>query len=285
MNTHSTVFDNASAEATTPDRIMQVALAAWKEGNFVKVVDQFNGQFTFTDHGLGVQFKDKGRLIEFLAKIRERFPDSKRRDNIIFSSGDRVISEWTLTATKTEPFPGERKMPICVRGVSVALIKNKKISHWSDYYDKLKSRRHGLAIADSNSQAAFDQEKALYRIVSRQLTSCSVIRGGKTICFDFMGQVGESVSIEMPFDQAVSIVMTIPRLLSAALKTHTGDTQTRYVFSVANWFLESAKDQNYRILTVRTPDGFEVAFAISFETSVAMGSALTCGGEAAAEKC
>jgi hypothetical protein len=93
MNTHSTVLDNASVEATTSDRILQIALAAWRQGNFVEVVDQFDGQFTFTDHALGLEFKDKGRLIEFLAKIRERFPDSERRDNTIFSSGDRVISE------------------------------------------------------------------------------------------------------------------------------------------------------------------------------------------------
>src|SRR6266481_5122721 len=104
MNTQSTVLDNASAEAITSDRILQIALAAWRQGNFVKVVDQFNDQFTFTDHALGLDFKDKERLTEFLAKIRERFPDSERRDNSIFSSGDRVISEWTLTPKQTEPF-------------------------------------------------------------------------------------------------------------------------------------------------------------------------------------
>jgi steroid delta-isomerase-like uncharacterized protein len=147
MNTHSTVLDNASAEATTSDRILQIALAAWRQGNFVEVVDQFNGQFTFTDHALGLEFKDKGRLIEFLAKIGEYFPDSERRDNTIFSSWDRVISEWTLTATQAEPFLGGRlrKVPICVRGISVAQIKDGKISQWSDYYDQLKSRRYGVA--------------------------------------------------------------------------------------------------------------------------------------------
>jgi steroid delta-isomerase-like uncharacterized protein len=147
MNTHSTVFDNASAEATTPDRILQTALAAWKQDNFIDVADQFNDQFTFTDHALGLEFKDKGRLTEFLAKTGELFPDSERRDNIIFSSGDRLISEWTLTATKAEPFLGGRslKVPICVRGISVVQIKNGKISQWSDYYDQLKSRRYGLA--------------------------------------------------------------------------------------------------------------------------------------------
>ena len=147
MKTHSTVVDNASAEATTSDRILQIALAAWRQGNFVEVADQFNDQFTFTDHALGLEFKDKERLTEFLAKIRERFPDSERRDNTIFSSGNRVITEWTLTATKTEPFLGGRlrKVPICVQGISVVQVKNRKISQWSDYYDQLKSQRSGVA--------------------------------------------------------------------------------------------------------------------------------------------
>src|ERR1700757_2085400 len=106
-----------------------------------------NDQFTFTDYALGLEFKDKGRLTEFLAKTRELFPDSERKANTIFSSGDRVISEWTLTATKTEPFWGRlvRKVEICVQGISVVQTKNGKISQWSDYYDQLKSRRNGLA--------------------------------------------------------------------------------------------------------------------------------------------
>ena len=149
MNTHSTVLDHASAGAISSDRIVQIALAAWREGNLVAAVDEFNDQFTFTDHALGLEFKDKGRLTEFCVKVRERFPDSKRSDNTIFSSEDRVISEWTLTATKTEPFLGGRlrKVPICVQGISVVQIKNGKISQWSDYYDQLKSRRYGVAAS------------------------------------------------------------------------------------------------------------------------------------------
>ena len=110
-------------------------------------MDQFSDRFTFTDHALGLEFKDKGRLTEFLAKTCELFPDSERRDNTIFSSGDRVITEWTITATRTEPFLDGRlrKVPICVRGISVVQIQNEKISQWSDYYDQLKSRRSAVA--------------------------------------------------------------------------------------------------------------------------------------------
>ena len=146
MNTHSTVLNDASVEPTTPDHILQTALAAWRQGNFVAAANQFNDQFTFTDHALGLEFKDKGRLTEFLAKTRELFPDSERKANTIFSSGDRVISEWTLTATQTDPFLGVRlKVPICVQGISIVQIKNGKINQWSDYYDQLKSRRNGSA--------------------------------------------------------------------------------------------------------------------------------------------
>jgi steroid delta-isomerase-like uncharacterized protein len=147
MNTDSTVLDNASTETTTPSRILQTALAALRQGNFVDFADQFNDQFTFIDHALELEFRDKGRLTEFLAKIRELFPDSERKTSTIFSSGDRVISEWTLTATMTEPFLGGtlRKVPILVRGISVVQIKNGKINHWADYYDQLKSLRYSVA--------------------------------------------------------------------------------------------------------------------------------------------
>jgi hypothetical protein len=40
MNTHSTVLNDASAESTTPNRILQTALAAWRQGNFVAAANQ-----------------------------------------------------------------------------------------------------------------------------------------------------------------------------------------------------------------------------------------------------
>jgi steroid delta-isomerase-like uncharacterized protein len=147
MNTHSNILDHTSIGTTTPNRILQIALAAWRQGNLVELIDQFNDQFTFTDHALGLEFKDKERLTEFFAKLREHFPDSERRDNTVLSSDDRVVSEWTLTATKAEPFLDgrPRKVPINMQGISVVQIKNGKIIQWSDYYDQLKSRRQGVA--------------------------------------------------------------------------------------------------------------------------------------------
>jgi hypothetical protein len=99
MNTQATTLDNPSADATTPNGILHAFLAAWWHGNVAEAADQFSDRFTFTDHALGLEFKDKERLTEFLAKAREFVPDTQRTDNTIFSSEDGVISEWTLTAT------------------------------------------------------------------------------------------------------------------------------------------------------------------------------------------
>ena len=147
MNTQTSTLDKSSVDATTPDRILHAFLNAWWRGDVVEAAHQFSDRFTFTDHALGLEFKDKERLTEFLAKTRELFPDTQRTDNTICRSEDRVISEWTLTATLSEPFMGGlmRKVPIRVRGISVVQFQNAKITQWSDYYDELTSRRSGLA--------------------------------------------------------------------------------------------------------------------------------------------
>ena len=147
MNTLTSTLDNPSAHATTPNRILHAFLAAWWHGNVVEAAEQFRDRFTFTDHALGLEFKDKLRLTEFLAKAHEFFPGTQRTDDAIWSSKDGVITEWTLTVTLSEPLLGGlvRRVPIRVQGMSVVQAKNGKISRWSDYYDKLTARRYGLA--------------------------------------------------------------------------------------------------------------------------------------------
>jgi steroid delta-isomerase-like uncharacterized protein len=145
MNTLTSTLDNPSAHATTPNRILHAVLAAWSHGNVVEAAEQFNDRFTFTDHALGLEFKDKVRLTEFLAKAREFFADTQRTDNTIWNSEDGVITEWTLTATLSEPFLGGlvRRVPIRLQGMSVVQARNGKIIRWSDYYDQMTARRYG----------------------------------------------------------------------------------------------------------------------------------------------
>ena len=147
MNTQTPTLGNPSADATTPNGILHAFLAAWWHGDVGEAADLFSDRFTLTDQALGLEFKDKEHLTEFLARTRELFPDTQRTDNTIISSEDGVISEWTLTATMSEPFLGGlmRKVPIRVQGMSVVQMQNGKITRWSDYYDQQTARRYGLA--------------------------------------------------------------------------------------------------------------------------------------------
>jgi steroid delta-isomerase-like uncharacterized protein len=118
-----------------------------KNGKIGDAIACFADEFTFKDHGTGLEFKDKDHLAEFFQKTRELYPDSSLLTDTIFVSGDHVIIEWTLQATLTEPFYGgvSRKVRVSVRGASIVRTENGKITDWGDYYDGLTSERTALA--------------------------------------------------------------------------------------------------------------------------------------------
>jgi hypothetical protein len=128
----------ASAEHT-----VQMTLAALTQGNFIGVVEQFNEQFAFIDNAIELEFKDKQHLIEFLTLNHKLLPNTKRVDKIICISGDKVITEWTLSGTTTEQYFGQRmQVPFYARGVSIVQVDGGKVSRWSEYYDLTLSRRY-----------------------------------------------------------------------------------------------------------------------------------------------
>lgn len=145
MKTGRIVFEHTSQKSVSLDRILQVTLEALKQGDFITALDHFNDEFAFIDHALELEFSARDRLTEFLAKRRRLFPEFERTDNIVLCGEDRIVSEWFLTASKSESFPESgRKVPICVRGASIVQIENGKITQWSDYYDQLQSGGYGL---------------------------------------------------------------------------------------------------------------------------------------------
>jgi ketosteroid isomerase-like protein len=147
MHTTDMNPDTASIGVSAPKRILQSVLAALNEGKISKALDQFDDHFTFTDHALDLEFTDKGRLVEFFQKSRELFPDTVVEVDSTFQCGDYVIAEWKLTATtQTVPYGSTRfAIPISLRGTSIVRVENRRITHWSDYYDRNRSWRFSLA--------------------------------------------------------------------------------------------------------------------------------------------
>lgn len=127
--------------------VVLTVLEHLRNGEIDDAIARFAEEFSYRDHGVDLEFKNKERLAEFFRKAKELYPDSLLQTDAIFVSGDRVITEWTIRANVKEPvYAGvSLTFPVSVHGVSIVLIDNEKIADWSDYYDKLASRRIALA--------------------------------------------------------------------------------------------------------------------------------------------
>ena len=128
--------------------VVLTVLERLRNGKIEDAITCFAEEFSFKDHGVDLEFKNKERLAEFFRKARELYPDALLQTDAIFVSGDRVITEWTLQANVTQRgyYTGvSLTFPVSVHGVSIVLIDNGKVVDWSDYYDKLTSRRAALA--------------------------------------------------------------------------------------------------------------------------------------------
>ena len=128
--------------------VVLTVLERLRNGKIEDAIACFAEEFSFKDHGVDLEFKNKERLAEFFRKARELYPDALLQTDAIFVSGDRVIMEWTLQGNVTEPcyYAGASlTFPVSVHGVSIVRMENWKITEWADYYDKLTSRRSALA--------------------------------------------------------------------------------------------------------------------------------------------
>ena len=81
------------------------------------------------------------------------------------------------------------------------------------------------------------------KIRSEKLTTCRVAADGAEVGLEFVDASGAPVRLEMPVEQAESLIMTLPQLLACALRQRTGDQDARYVFGLGEWAIESAEGQ------------------------------------------
>jgi hypothetical protein len=121
------------------------------------------------------------------------------------------------------------------------------------------------------------------RIDGSRLINCGVTANGETIHLDLVDVVGKQISLCLPFHQARSLTMTLPQLLTFALKAQTGDDSARYVFTLAQWRLEAAADSRL-IITFGTPDGFEVSFCMTLQECCELARVLRANTEPAIDR-
>jgi hypothetical protein len=110
------------------------------------------------------------------------------------------------------------------------------------------------------------------------LTTCGVTENGQDVRLDFVDQRGTDVSLQLPFEQAQAIAMTLPSLLTRALRALTGKASARYVFALERWEVEQSGDCDGLLLTLATEDGFQVSFGVPAEACRGLGLVLAANG-------
>jgi hypothetical protein len=120
-------------------------------------------------------------------------------------------------------------------------------------------------------------------IKSSMLTTCEISRDGRAVRLHLLDHAGERTFLELPFDQAQSVVMTLPRLLTTALQTRMAASDARYVFPVDQWSLELGDIDSCLILTLRAEGGFEASFGLNFDMCRAIGEAMSSAQKTAAQ--
>ena len=111
-------------------------------------------------------------------------------------------------------------------------------------------------------------------IVGRTLTNFQVDSTGDSFRLNFEAIDGQPASVTLPVECLSSLLMTLPRLLEQALKSKYRDDTLKLVCPTGGWALEAAGGSNQFILTLNTPDGFKVSFALSPEDADGLASSL-----------
>src|ERR1700730_3268270 len=106
------------------------------------------------------------------------------------------------------------------------------------------------------------------------LTTCEVSSDGCYVRLNFEDALGRPTKLRLTSTGFQKLVMTLPQLLSRALQAQHGDDSVRAVFPLSRLRIERAAGSRDFILTVMTPDGFEVAFSLSAPAIAEITSAL-----------
>jgi len=109
------------------------------------------------------------------------------------------------------------------------------------------------------------------------LTTCEAAEGGARLRLRMLDEAGRELTLELAAGLASSLLLTLPHLMEKCLQQLRGSA-TRLVFPLRGWMLESSAETGDFILSLQTPDGFKVAFAVPAGDARALAEALDAHG-------
>jgi hypothetical protein len=119
-------------------------------------------------------------------------------------------------------------------------------------------------------------------IEADSLTTFEVAPDGSRVCFHAKAADGKPVSMSLPAEALTQMVMSLPRIVLMALRRRHANNDLRIVYPTGDWQIEkSVESDDTFIVTLSTPDGFEVSFALDRAT---LGDVQTAIGDATGDE-
>lgn len=125
---------------------------------------------------------------------------------------------------------------------------------------------------------------ALDLIKGERLTTWSVTPDGEHVRLGLVNDGGQPCAVLLPIAVLSGLMMTIPRMLQDALRAKFSDSSLRMIHELGDWRVERAAGADASILSLATPDGFEVAFAVATPQADRLGKTLRHSATSAAEE-
>jgi hypothetical protein len=112
-------------------------------------------------------------------------------------------------------------------------------------------------------------------IMGKELIAYDIGSDGSRFCLSFTCVNGKQGSLSFPTECLKALIMTLPRMMTQALWARYGDESLRLVYPADIVRVERSPDPNAFIVTLTTPDGFEVSFSLNREQLDTLGKAST----------
>jgi hypothetical protein len=113
---------------------------------------------------------------------------------------------------------------------------------------------------------------------AQALTTCEVAPDGNTVVLGFTDSKGTPAQVRLTLNQVGGLAMTLPDLITKALRLRYGDHSLRYAYPLDSWTVERSSDPRTGMVTLCTTDGFSVCFSMQVDLQQKLAVALASEG-------
>src|SRR5262245_39767757 len=99
-------------------------------------------------------------------------------------------------------------------------------------------------------------------IRGKQLTTFEVSPDGESVAIHVMDDQAQPAALVLPSECLNGLMMTLPEMVRRSLRLRFRDPAMRVVYPVGEWDVERSPVPGNVVVTLRTPDGFAVSFAL-----------------------